>query len=67
MELQTGHWFYSSPAVVNGVVYTGCDDGNVYAFGPSGAPTPTVSISPVGPLALDVGQSQAFTATPSGG
>ena len=64
---KSGHWFFSSPAVVNGVVYTGCDDGNVYAFGPSGAPTPTVSISPVGPLALDVGQSQPFTATPSGG
>jgi hypothetical protein len=28
---------------------------------------PTVSIAPVGPLSMDVGQVQAFTATPSGG
>ncbi len=31
------------------------------------AASPTVSIAPVGPLALTVGQVQAFTATPSGG
>ena len=29
--------------------------------------SPTVSIAPVGPLSLDAGQVQAFTATPSGG
>ena len=29
--------------------------------------SPTVSIAPVGPLTLDVGQVQVFTATPSGG
>ena len=28
---------------------------------------PTVSIAPVGPVTLDVGQSQTFTATASGG
>ena len=28
---------------------------------------PTVSIAPVGPLTLDVGQFQTFTATPTGG
>ena len=29
--------------------------------------SPTVSIAPAGPLTMDVGQVQAFTATPSGG
>jgi len=29
--------------------------------------SPTVSIAPVGPLTMDVGQVQTFTATPSGG
>ena len=28
-----GHMTWSSPAVANGVVYVGSDDGNVYAFG----------------------------------
>jgi outer membrane protein assembly factor BamB len=31
------------------------------------AASPTVSIAPVGPFTLDIGQVQAFTATPSGG
>ena len=31
------------------------------------AASPTVSIAPTGPLTLDVGQVQAFSATPSGG
>jgi PQQ-like domain len=30
---KTGRWVSSSPAVVNGVVYVGSDDGKVYAFG----------------------------------
>jgi len=29
----TGDFVRSSPAVANGVVYVGSDDGNVYAFG----------------------------------
>jgi outer membrane protein assembly factor BamB len=29
----TGGWVDSSPVVVNGVVYVGSFDGNVYAFG----------------------------------
>jgi len=29
----TGSVVFSSPAVANGVVYVGSDDGNVYAFG----------------------------------
>jgi len=29
----TSGYVYSSPAVANGVVYVGSDDGNVYAFG----------------------------------
>jgi outer membrane protein assembly factor BamB len=29
----TGNWVISSPAVVDGVVYVGSNDGNVYAFG----------------------------------
>ena len=31
------------------------------------AASPTVSVAPVGPLTMDIGQVQAFTATPSGG
>ena len=31
------------------------------------AASPTVSIAPVGPITMDVGQSQTFTATPTGG
>jgi hypothetical protein len=30
-------------------------------------PAPTVSIAPVGPLTMDAGQNQKFTATPTGG
>jgi len=30
---------FSSPAVVKGVVYVGCDDGNVYAIGNAAAAT----------------------------
>ena len=33
MEVHDGACVYSSPAVANGVVYVGSDDGNVYAFG----------------------------------
>jgi outer membrane protein assembly factor BamB len=29
----TGAPVYSSPAVANGMVYVGSEDGNVYAFG----------------------------------
>ena len=35
----TGDFVYSSPAVADGVVYTGSGDGNVYAFGLSGGTT----------------------------
>jgi len=31
---ETGNSVYSSPAVVNGVVYIGSHDANIYAFGP---------------------------------
>ncbi len=61
----TGDNVLSSPAVVNGTVYVGSWDWYVYALAPS-APTPTVSISPTS-ATLDVGQSQLFTANPSGG
>ena len=59
----TGSNVFSSPAVDGGVVYIGSYDGNVYALG--GTPPLTVSISPTS-VTLDVGQSQLFTATPSG-
>jgi hypothetical protein len=35
----TGHYVLSSPAVVNGVVYVGCDDGTIYAIGNQSAGT----------------------------
>jgi outer membrane protein assembly factor BamB len=38
----------SSPAVVNGVVFVGCDDGNVYAFGLGGTP----AVEPPAPSSL---------------
>jgi len=53
----------SSPAVASGIVYVGSDDGKVYAFGP---PLPSVSISPTS-VVMDVGQSQLFTSSVSGG
>jgi hypothetical protein len=53
----------SSPAVVNGVVYVGSDDGEVYAFGP---PPLSVSISPSSVFA-DVGQPQLFNSSITGG
>ena len=40
----TSNWVYSSPAIANGVVYTGSEDGNLYAFGlPAPATTLVVS------------------------
>jgi hypothetical protein len=33
----------------------------------TGGTVPTVSVAPVGPLTMNVGQTQVFTATPSGG
>ena len=58
---ETGGGVISSPAVVE-VVYVGSADGNVYAFG---EPT-TVTISPSS-VFMDVGQSQLFTSSASGG
>jgi outer membrane protein assembly factor BamB len=60
----TGGSVVSSPAVVNGVVYVGSYDGKIYAFGPS--PLVTVSISPTS-VTMDVGQSQLFTSSVTGG
>jgi outer membrane protein assembly factor BamB len=56
---------YSSPAVVSGVVYigSGYPDSRIYAFGPLPL---TVSISPTS-VTMDVGQSQQFTSSVSGG
>jgi len=48
--------FVNSPAVANGVVYSGSADGHVYAFGPYVA----VSISPSS-VVIDIVQSQLFT------
>ena len=31
-KYKTGKYVYSSPVVMNGVLYIGSDDGNVYAF-----------------------------------
>ena len=43
----TGSYVESSPAVVNGIVYIGSDDGNAYALGgsPTSTPTPTFTAS----------------------
>ena len=57
----TGDHITSSPAVANGGVYVGGLDGNVYAFG-----QPWASVSPSS-VVMDVGQSQLFTSTVSGG
>ena len=45
----TGGWVFSSPAVVNGVVYVATDEGTLYALGsptPSPSPTPTPTTLP---------------------
>jgi outer membrane protein assembly factor BamB len=59
----TGSWVVSSPAVAGGIVYVGSYDGNVYAFGivPLSA-----AISPSSVL-MDVGMSQLFTSSVTGG
>jgi hypothetical protein len=54
---------WSSPAVVNGVVFVGSYDDLILAFGPV---PPTVSISPTS-ATMDVNQSQTFTSRVSGG
>jgi outer membrane protein assembly factor BamB len=43
----SGSWVWSSPAVVNGVVYAGSNDGNVYALGgsPTSSPSPSSSLT----------------------
>ncbi len=58
----TGSYVKSSPAVAGSTVYVGSDDGKVYAFG---LPL-SVSISPSSVL-MDVGQSQLFTSSVTGG
>ncbi|MGD0995564.1 MAG: PQQ-binding-like beta-propeller repeat protein [Candidatus Bathyarchaeia archaeon] len=40
----TGNWVDSCPAVVNGVVYVGSDDGSAYAFGASPTSSNTLPI-----------------------
>jgi hypothetical protein len=52
---------WSSPAVADGVVFIGSDDGKVYAFYEL-----AVTISPSS-ATLDVGQSKLFTSSVSGG
>ncbi|MGD0978763.1 MAG: PQQ-binding-like beta-propeller repeat protein, partial [Candidatus Bathyarchaeia archaeon] len=59
----TGSWVVSSPAVAGGVVFVGSYDGNVYAFG---IVPLSVSISPSSVM-MDVGQSQLFTSSVTGG
>ncbi len=59
----TGNYVYSSPAVADGIVYVGSYDYKVYAFGTLPL---SVSISPSS-VVLDVGQSQLFTSSASGG
>ena len=43
---EQGYWYYSSPAVVNGVLYVGSCDGNVYAINSSSIPPPTPTPTP---------------------
>jgi outer membrane protein assembly factor BamB len=59
----TGSQVRSSPAVTGGMVYVGSNDNKVYAFGPQ---TPSASVSPSS-VVIDLGQSQLFTSTVSGG
>jgi hypothetical protein len=56
----TGAQVFSSPAVADGKVYIGSRDYKVYAFGL------LVSVSPSS-VVMDVGQSQLFTSSVSGG
>src|SRR5215831_18063570 len=42
----TGNGVFSSPAVANGVVYVGSNDGNVYAFGLKGSDAPALPPRP---------------------
>lgn len=69
--------YYGGPAIANGVVYAGNEDGNFFAFGTTGSPTPTPSVtvspSPTPPPGTVLGQdtfqraNQSFWGTASGG
>lgn len=52
--------YYGGPAIANGVVYAGNQDGNFFAFGTSGSPSPTpttpVSPTPTPPPGTVLGQ-----------
>ena len=58
MELHdlTGAWFCSSPAVANGVVYVGSEDGNVYAIGNESMSTP-ITLTAAAPSTASVNQN----------
>ena len=70
---QTASTFSFAPAAGSYSVTATVTDSSPTTSAPSNAATvtvnasPTVSIAPAGPLTMDVGQVQAFTATPSGG
>ena len=49
-----GSKYYGGPAIANGTVYIGNEDGNFFAYGGLSSPTPTVTASP----------SQTVTITP---
>jgi outer membrane protein assembly factor BamB len=58
----TGAWFYSSPAVANGVVYVGSDDYNVYAIGNESMSTPT-TLTAAAPSTASVNQNFTINGT----
>jgi outer membrane protein assembly factor BamB len=58
----TGAWFYSSPAVANGVVYVGSEDGNVYAIGNESMSTPT-TLAAAAPPTASVNQNFTINGT----
>jgi outer membrane protein assembly factor BamB len=64
----TGAWFCSSPAVANGVVYVGSEDGNVYAIGNESMSTP-ITLTAAAPSTASVNQNftNATLGTPIAG
>ncbi|MGA7470957.1 MAG: PQQ-binding-like beta-propeller repeat protein [Halobacteriota archaeon] len=58
----TGAWFYSSPAVANGVVYVGSEDGNVYAIGNESMSTP-ITLTAAPPSTASVNQNFTINGT----